>query len=199
MEKNCCWGKISHVMWTFHQRLCLNYKWQRTLLSKHLLITKSWCVNVSMTFENQDLQVNESWYFCPKEQNIWAKDNEMKVQDEGGSIRLGSSIRANPQPTDQPRSKACTWLFLYFCNLFFCICIIGLCLLNWCMYLGSTITTPSHWCFHVSYHCVVFVGFHPILGSEVSVRTSQTSERYSRHCLLKKFMLKSIAEPPKAV
>ena len=199
MEKNCCWGKISHVMWTFHQRLCLNYKWQRTLLSKHLLITKSWCVNVSMTFKNRDPQVNESWYFCPKEENIWAKDNEMKVQDEGGSIRLGSSIRANPQPTDQPRSKACTWLFLYFCNLFFCICIIGLCLLNWCMYLGSTITTPSHWCFHVSYHCVVFVGFHPILGSEVSVRTSQTSERYSRHWLLKKFMLKSIAEPPKAV
>ena len=125
--------KISHVMWTFHQRLCLNYKWQRTLLSKHLLITKSWCVNVSMTFENRDLQVNESWYFCPKKENIWAKDNEMKVQDEGGSIRLGSSIRANPQPTDQPRSKACTWLFLYFRKycFFFAFLYSVLCLLNW--------------------------------------------------------------------
>ena len=29
-------------------------------------------------------------------------------------------------------------------------------------YLGSTITTPSHWCFDVSYHCVVLVGFHPL-------------------------------------
>ena len=36
-------------------------------------------------------------------ENVFANDNERKVQDEGGSIRLGSSIKAKPQPTGHTR------------------------------------------------------------------------------------------------
>ena len=36
-------------------------------------------------------------------EHVFANDNERKVQDEGRSIRLGSSIKAKPQPTGHTR------------------------------------------------------------------------------------------------
>ena len=75
--------------------------------------------------------------------------------------------RPSGQTRNQPTSHVAKPVLGYFCifaNSFFCISIVGFVFVKLitCMYLGSTITTQSHWCFDVSYHCVVLVGFHPL-------------------------------------
>ena len=63
--------------------------------------------NIGRNTENIDLLT----------ENVFANDNERKVQDEGRSIRLGSSIKAKPQPTHH------TWhlLTVVFCILYLCL------------------------------------------------------------------------------
>ena len=61
--------------------------------------------NIGRNTENIDLLT----------ENVFANDNERKVQDEGRSIRLGSSIKAKPQPTRH------TWHLL---TVVFCICVV---------------------------------------------------------------------------
>ena len=80
--------------------------------------------------------------------NVFANDNERKVEDEGRSIRLGSSIKAKPQPTGHAWRLLPVEAFLYlYC---FCICLADVedfCILYLCLYLYCICITIFIWIF----------------------------------------------------
>ena len=103
------------VMWAFHRRMC---GW---IINDGAHVCENICYRSSLNVYPHRF----GWHL--KAENIiclefgekcFCNDNERKVEGEGGSIRLRSSIREKPQPTAGQQPVGYGWLFMVILYLY---------------------------------------------------------------------------------